>query len=267
VAARCEVHVVHVDHGLRPGTEAEAEVVAAASAELGATCEVVRARVAPGADLEARARAARYEVLPPGTLVGHTADDQAETILLNLLRGSGLEGLAAMRREGGGPRLVRRPLLALRRRETAALVCSLGWSAVADMSNDDLRFRRNRVRHELVPMLAEISGRDPVPVLARTAALLGEDAAFLAELASALDPTDVRALRAAPKPVATRALRRWIAEGEGPEHHPPSAAELGRAWCVVDGVARACQLSGGRRLARRAGRLRVEDVEGNLATS
>jgi tRNA(Ile)-lysidine synthase len=173
-----------------------------------------------------------------------------------------------MRPAGGGARHVRRPILQLRRAETAALVGSLGLQVVADPSNFEMRFRRNRVRHQLLPVLAEVADRDPVPLLARTAALLGADAEFLATLAGGIDATDTGALRAAPKPVAIRALRTWLREGEGTERHPPSSEELQRAWAVVTGEVVACEMAGGRRLSRHGGRLRIEakalkDVSGH----
>jgi tRNA(Ile)-lysidine synthase len=258
VAAGCRAHALHVDHGLRDTGPAEAAVVVAAAQELGATIQVVRVEVGPGPDLEARARLARYGALPKGVLVGHTADDQAETLLLNLMRGTGLDGLCAMRADGGGPGQARRPILQLRRAETAGLVEVLGLSVVTDPSNFEARFRRNRVRHEVLPLLAEVAERDPVPLLARTAALLAADADLLTELALSLDPTDARVLRAAPKPVAIRALRTWLRRGEGAEHHPPSHDELERAWAVVLGQARGCELAGGRRLSRHGGRLRLD---------
>lgn len=257
VAAGCRAHAVHVDHGLRPSSAGEAEVVRRAAASLGASFEGLVVHVPPGPDLEARARRARYGALPEGALVGHTADDQAETLLLNLMRGSGLDGLGAMRGHGSGLRGVRRPLLGLRREETVRAVAALELHPVRDESNDDPRFRRNRTRHELLPMLADVSGRDPVPVLARTARLLAEDADLLDLLASGIDPSDVHALRAAPKPVASRALRSWLRDGQGPERHPPSWAEMERVWRVVSGEVKACELAGGRRLSRSRGRLRM----------
>jgi tRNA(Ile)-lysidine synthase len=257
VAAGCRAHAVHVDHGLRPTSGAEAEVVRAAALALGASSETVAVTVPPGPDLEARARAARYGALPEGVLVGHTADDQAETLLLNLLRGAGLDGLSGMRAGGAGRRAVCRPILDLRRAETAAFVDALGLVAVTDPSNSELRFRRNRVRHEVLPLLAEVAQRDPVPLLARTARTLSEDAELLEALASGLDATDTAALRAAPKPLAKRALRAWLRQEQGPERHPPSAADLDRTWTVVTGEMIACELSGGRRVSRSGGRLRV----------
>lgn len=257
VAAGCSCHAVHIDHGLRPGSEKEAEVVAAGAASLGATFERLQVEVEPGPDLEARARAARYGALPAEALVGHTADDQAETLLLNLMRGSGLDGLTAMRPQGGGLKSVRRPILQLRRAETTALVRSLGLAVISDPSNYEPRFRRNRVRHELLPLFADISSRDPVPLLARTAALLADDACLLQALAGELDPTDTRALRSSPRPLAMRALRQWLRAFQGPEQHPPSSSDLDRVWAVVTGEARACELSGGFRVSRHRGRLDV----------
>jgi tRNA(Ile)-lysidine synthase len=257
VEAGCKAHAVYVDHGLRPEARDEAKLVAGAARRFGASFSCLKVSVPPGPDLEARARRARYEALPEGVLVGHTADDQAETVLLNLLRGAGADGLSAMRAIGGGLRAVRRPILALRRAETTSLVRSWGIEAVSDPSNADPRFRRNRVRHEVVPLLAEVAGRDPVPLICRSAALIAEDVGLLSSLASEIDPTDVKALRSAPRPLAARALREWLRSGEGAERHPPSLAELERAWAVVKGDVVACELAGGRRLSRHQGRLQL----------
>jgi tRNA(Ile)-lysidine synthase len=266
VASGCVAKALYVDHGLRSAGLEEAEVVRNAALALGTSFEAVAVRVDPGGDLEARARRARYEALPEGALVGHTADDQAETLLLNLMRGAGLDGLSGMKASAGGPRRAVRPILALRRSETRTFVEALGLETVSDPSNFEARFRRNRVRHEVMPLLAEIAGRDPVPVLARTAGLLGEDADFLDQLAGAIDPTDARALAQAPPPLAKRALRSWLRQGEGPERHPPSSQELERVWAVVTGRAVACELAGGRRLSRTGGRLRVGPKVADVTT-
>ena len=249
VAAGCRVTAVHVDHGLRAGSAAEAAVVRQAADRLGAGFRAERVDVAPGPNLEARARAARYAVLPPGVLTGHTADDQAETVLLNLLRGAGLDGLAGM-----APG-VEHPVLGLRRRETADVCAQAGLAAVVDPSNADPAHRRNRVRHELLPLLDAIAERDVVPVLARQADLLRDEAALLDELASALDPTDAAALVAAPAPLARRAVRRWLSAGC---EHPPGAAAVERVLAVARGDVRAAEVGGGRRVARTGRRLRLE---------
>jgi tRNA(Ile)-lysidine synthase len=253
VHAGCVVTAVHVDHGLRPGSAGEAAVVHRAAERFGAGFRAERVTVAPGPNLEARARAARYDALPAGALTGHTADDQAETVLLNLLRGAGLDGLAGM-----DP--VRRPLRHLRRHETAALCDALGLDPVADPTNDDPAFRRNRVRRELLPLLDAIAERDVVPVIARQADLARDDVALLDELAAALDPTDARALAATPSPLGRRAVRAWLraAGPGGAERYAPDAAATERVLAVARGEAVACELAGGWRVARRSGRLRLE---------
>jgi tRNA(Ile)-lysidine synthase len=187
-------------------------------------------------------------VLPHDVLTGHTADDQAETVLLNLVRGAGVDGLGGMATTG-------HPILGLRRHETCAVCRVEGLEPVTDPSNDDLSFRRNRIRAEVVPLLDDVAQRDVTPVLARQAALLRDEAALLDGLASAIDPTDSRALAAAPVPLARRALRRWLAAGA---EHPPASAAVERALTVARGQCRATDLGDGRRLTRSAGRLSLE---------
>jgi hypoxanthine phosphoribosyltransferase len=257
-AAGCEVTAVHVDHGLRPGSATEAEVVRGAAAWFGARFESHRVSVAPGPNLEARARAARFVVLPPDVATGHTMDDQAETILINLLRGAGADGLAGM--ESGG----RHPLLALRRSETHALCAAVGLAPVCDESNTDPAFVRNRVRHELLPLCAEVAGRDPVPLLARQAGVLRAEVVLLDTLAAQVlpDPTDARAVAQADRALARRALRRWLREAGGGEH-PASLAEVDRTLAVAAGAAVGTELAGGRRVRRTGGRLRVEPARGS----
>lgn len=249
--AGLRVTVVHVDHGLRPGSAAEADLVAAAAARFGADFRSVRVEVADGPNLEARAREARYAALPPDVCTGHTADDQAETVLLNLLRGAGGPGLAAMR---PGPR---RPLLGVRRVETAGLCAGLGLRPVADPSNDDPRFRRNRVRHEVLPLLADVAGRDLVPVLCRQADLLRDEADLLAALAGEVEVTDALSLREAPVALARLAVRAWLAGGPAVDH-PPDAATVERVLGVARGQVVATEVGGGWRVARSAGVLRLE---------
>lgn len=249
-AAGCEVTAVHVDHGLREGSGAEAAVVAAAATRFGAAFLGVRVAVEPGPNLEARARAARYAALPADALTGHTADDQAETVLLNLLRGAALDGLAGMRPD-------RRPLLALRRSETAALCAALDLSVVDDPTNRDPAHRRNRVRHEVLPLLDAVAQRDVAGVLARQAELVREAVDHLRAESAAIDPTDAAAVAAAPPALARIALRTWIASETGQEH-PVDAAAADRALAVARGDSPRADLLGGWRIARTAGRLRVE---------
>jgi tRNA(Ile)-lysidine synthase len=245
VAAGCVVTAVHVDHGLRDSSGHDADVAQATAERLDVAFRRISVDVGEGANLEARARDARRRALGPDALLGHTADDQAETLLLALLRGSGAAGLAAI-----GPGW-RHPILALRRHETHALCRELGLEVATDPSNDDPRFRRNRIRHELLPLLDAIAERDVTPLLARTADLLRSDDQLLEELAAGVDPTETTALAAAPRPVASRAVRQWL-ERDG---YPPDAAAVARVIDVARGNTGACELSGGRRVERRGGRL------------
>jgi tRNA(Ile)-lysidine synthase len=240
------VTAVHVDHGLRPGSGSEADVVADAAQRFCAAFQSVRVELDDGPNLEERARTARHRALGAGAATGHTADDQAETVLANLLRGAGVDGLAGMRAG------TRHPILALRRSETVALCTQLGLVPVVDPSNQDPRFLRNRIRHELLPLCSTLAGRDLVPVLARQAELLAGDADVLAALSELVDPTDSRALAAAPEPVALRAVRSWL---RGDAEHPPSLAAVERVLAVARGQARAAELPGGRRVDRSGGRL------------
>lgn len=244
------VTAYHVDHGLRVGSSRECDVVRKACDRFGATCISLCVEIPPGANLEARARAARYAALPTGVLTGHTADDQAETLLINLLRGAGIDGLAAMRTEA-------RPILHLRRAETHELCKSLEIETVHDASNDDPAFVRNRVRHELMPLLNSIAARDVVPVLARQSKLLRDDARLLQYYSDDIDPTDALALHAAPPELARRVLRSWLREVGGEELHPPSLATVDRVLRVVRGEAIACDVTNGFEVRRTAQRLRL----------
>ena len=203
-------------------------------------------------NLEARLRAARFAVLPDDVLTGHTADDQAETVLINLLRGTGRLGLAGMRRSG-------HPLLALRRVETHALCRSLGLEPIVDPTNTSSRFLRNRVRHELLPLANYLASRDVASLLARTAEVLRDDEEFLDELAAALDPTDARALAAAPTPLAQRALRRWLAEAL--DGYPPDLETVTRVLEVVRGHSIGTEVGRGVQVRRTGQRLRLSIMD------
>lgn len=237
----------HVHHGLRDEAEHDVEIAREISDQAGATFVLHRVRVEPGPNLEARARDARRRSLPASTMTGHTADDQAETLLIRLLRGAGADGLAAIR---PGPT---KPLLALRRHETRGLCELLGVRTAEDRMNDDPRFVRTRVRHEVIPLLAAIANRDVVPVLTRSADLLRADADLLDALAATIDPIDAVALSAAPAPLARRAVRRWLTV----DGYPPGAAAVERVLAVARGEHRACEIDGGRRVDRSSQRLRL----------
>jgi tRNA(Ile)-lysidine synthase len=183
---------VTVDHGLQPGSAQVADEVVATMAALGADETVaVRVQVSPGGrGPEAAAREARYAVLEEvadrlgadAVLLGHTRDDQAETVLLGLARGSGGRSLAGMRRSFDR---FRRPLLDLARAETERACRELGLDPWQDPHNRDPAYARARVRHRVLPVLEAELGPGVVEALARTADLLRPDMELLDDLASA----------------------------------------------------------------------------------
>jgi tRNA(Ile)-lysidine synthase len=253
---------VYVDHGLRPDSGRDGDVVAAAARRVGAPYLGVAVAVAPGPNLEARARAARYDALEDARvalgatciLVAHTADDQAETVLLNVLRGAAGAGLSGMPPRRGS---VVRPLLALRRSDTRALCRERGLDVVDDPMNDDPAFRRVALRRAL-PLLGELAGRDLVPVLARQAWILREESEYLDALARRAwpgDPPSARALGALDPVLARRAVRAWL----GPP--PPSSADVERVLAVARGERRGAQLAGGRCVRRSGGLLSAESAD------
>ena len=249
-ASGLQVTAWHVDHGLRDNSHTEAALVRDLAAQLSAHFESRTVAVDSAANVEAHARAARYGVLPAGVLTGHTADDQAETILINLLRGSGTRGLAGMQPT------MQRPLLQLRRSETQSLCDELGITYFHDPSNDDDRFQRNRIRREVLPLLESLSKRDIVPVLNRQADLLRDDDDLLNELAAALDPTDALALAQAPIALSRRAIRAWLSNPLVPD-----SATVDRVLDVARGNTLACDIGLGRHVRRSQQRLRITEPE------
>ncbi len=241
------ITVAHLDHGLR-GTRSreDAEWVAEKVAQLG--CEAVTVRVDVEAhaaackdNLEQAARRARYRFLSEVArerearfvLLGHTLDDQAETVLLRLLRGSSAEGLGGMEPvrtlEAKSQAMLIRPLLRWARRAETQEYCERRGIAVRiDEMNTDRKFMRVRVRHELIPLLKTFNPR-AVEMLARTAELLREDGTTLELQATELldraseqqsgsagaPPLRADLLAHEPAAVRRRALRRWIANARG----------------------------------------------------
>ena len=260
VAAGCEVTAVHVDHGQRVGSAGEAKVVEDYATSIGAGFESHSVEVTPGSNLEARMRAARYTVLGPEAATGHTDDDQAETLLINVVRGAGLVGLGAM--QPGH----RRPILALRRADTEAICTALGWAPVIDASNTDPAFQRNRMRHEVIPLLTDIAQRDVVPLLTRSSQHAREAAQVLADRANGLDPTDAKQLAATPAPVAALAIQKWVRTETGDEH-PIDAASIQRVLAVAKGDTKAAEVTGGWRVHRSQQRLHLSEPSGRESVS
>ena len=246
VASGCEVTAIHVDHALRVGSENESKIVENLAKSLDAKFASKTIRVEPGPNLEARARNTRYEVMPHDVMTGHTADDQAETVLINLLRGAGLAGLSGMQRNQ------RHPILALRRSQTHQLCKELEIEVVEDPSNTDPRFQRNRIRHELIPLMNAISQRDVVAILDRQADLFREDSILLDDLAKTIDVTDAKLLAATPIALARRAVRQWLTE-----IYPPDAATVERVLEVARGTTLACEIGSNREVRRSQQRLQI----------
>lgn len=182
------LHVLHVDHGLRADSPRDADFVRALGRRLGVPVDVVAVTVGPGS-LEEAARAARYAALEDAAdrlgaeriALGHTADDQAETVLMRLLAGTGPLGLAAIPPVRG--RIIR-PLLDVRRPDILAALEHAGLDWVEDPSNRDRRFVRNRLRHDVLPRLDARSGGDVGRRLVRVARLARETADVVTRLAA-----------------------------------------------------------------------------------
>ncbi len=221
-ALKLRLHVAHLDHALRPGAGDDAAYVAAQARVLGLPYTVERVDVAGLArreclSIETAARAARYGFLravaaQTGTRIiatGHTRDDQAETVLMSLARGSGLNGLTGM-----APRRadIARPLLEISHAETLAYCAARGLTPREDESNTSRLYRRNRVRHDVLPTLDKIYPNAGANI-ARAARLLAGDLALIEQLARrALDAAIVNVDAAIVNVDATRATlsaARW----------------------------------------------------------
>lgn len=257
-----------VDHGLQEGSALVARGAADQLRRLGLEpVDVVPVEVGDRGGPEAAARAARYEALrstaerhgAAAVLLGHTRDDQAESVLLGLARGSGPRSLSGMAPAEG---LWRRPLLAMTRADTR-LVCRLsGLEAWEDPHNLDPRYARVRVRHEVLPVLETALGPGVAGALARTAELLRSDADLLDELAAERRESVVRddgtldaaGLAALPASLRTRVLRSVALEAGCPASdlaavHVTAVDRLVTAWHGQQGV----DLPGGVVAVRRGG--------------
>ena len=271
------LEVAHVHHGLRPEADAEAARVEALCAERGLPYHIARVevrRAGPGADwagLEAAARQRRYaalreiaaEVGAARIATGHTADDQAETVLMRLLEGAGPGGLAGIPPRRGA--LVR-PLLACRRAEIEAYLRARGMRWTEDGSNRDPAFLRNRLRHDVLPWLATALDRDIVDHLARGAAVARAAVADVERraaeaLAAAADAdgsalvVDVARLATLPDDVSLAVLRLALARCG---HRGPLRGPAVRALAAVLAAPRARPVRvGALRVERSGSRLRV----------
>ena len=276
---RIRLTVFHFDHRLREGSSRDAAYVGRQAERLGLPFVLRRADDAPspGQSVEAWARLARYAALTSAATdegadraaLGHTLDDQAETVLLGLVRGGGLEAVAGMPPVAAIPPLgfpAVRPLLETSRADVLAFCRALRLRPRQDPTNQDPRFLRNRLRHEVLPLLEERLDRGVKATLARTAANVRADAEHLEGQASeaARDISqvgesevrlDAAALAGLPPPIAARVVRQALrlvgAMGGEWEPEPGSAHVLGVLGLATGRPGRRIDLPG-RLLAVRA---------------
>lgn len=287
---RFSVMAAHLNHGLRGEAADQDEQVVRDFCHSREIPLIVRRQdiAALAADtrqtVEEAGRAARYDffrsiadnqehtgVMPEKTriAVGHHRDDQAETVLMNLCRGSGLQGLAGMQPRNGA---VIRPLLQVSRAQIERYVRMRGLTPCFDQTNAETGTTRNRLRHLALPALRESFGTDPSPAMSRAAELLRVDADYLNQEASAaldrLFPADadwrnglsVQTLMSLHEAIRTRVLRLWIEHESGTmkdlsEKHVAALDEL----CQPGRSGHRCSLPGGRQAVRSFDRLLLTD--------
>jgi len=255
-----------VDHGLQPDSAAVAETARTQALALGCVdAQVVCVRVGNEGGPEAAARAARYAALNAWrggpVLLAHTLDDQAETVLLGLGRGSGPRSIAGMRPHD--PPWCR-PLLGVRRSVTHAACQELGLTVWQDPHNTDRRFTRTRLRSEVLPLLEDVLGGGVAEALARTATALREDTELIDKLAAealpsirtghADDGLRTSALATLPDPVRRRVIRGWLLAGGATgltDKQIRGVDRLVTAWRGQGGVAVGSPLRGQRLVAGR----------------
>jgi tRNA(Ile)-lysidine synthase len=252
-----------VDHGLQADSAGVAETARKQALGLGCVdAQVLCVEVGKDGGPEAAARAARYAALRAyrdgPVLLAHTLDDQAETVLLGLGRGSGGRSIAGMRPHD--PPWCR-PLLGVRRSATHAACAELGLTPWQDPHNADRRFTRTRLRLEVLPLLEDVLGGGVAEALARTATALREDTEMIDALAAQALPEmragsglQPRALAALPGPVRRRVIRGWLLAGGATgltDKQIRGVDTLITAWRGQGGVAVGSSLRGERLIAGR----------------
>jgi tRNA(Ile)-lysidine synthase len=257
-----------VDHGLQSDSAAVAATAQRQARELGCVdAQVLCVQVSGDGGPEGAARNARYRALEDArgdrpVLLAHTLDDQAETVLLGLGRGSGARSIAGMRPYD--PPWCR-PLLGVRRGVTHAACEELGLSAWQDPHNTDRRFTRTRLRHEVLPLMEEVLGGGVAEALARTATALRADTELIDSLivqamttSATAEGLDTRMLTALPDPVRRGVIRSWLLAGGAigfTDKQIRGVDTLVTAWRGQGGVAVGSTLRNQRLVARRSGGL------------
>jgi tRNA(Ile)-lysidine synthase len=285
-----KLFAAHLDHGLRPSSKKDAAWVTHLARDLGHSAVVSHAKVREIADankdnLEQAARKLRYDFLERTAkrkkarfvLTGHTMDDQAETVLLRLMRGSaapGLGGINGIRALSGDIRLVR-PLLWARRADTENYCRERRQEFLVDEMNTDETYARVKVRKQLLPLMESFNAR-VVEAISRSAKLLREDSDELSENAATLlkkavsqnnvgsgktkqHTLDVQVLSDAPSGLRRRALRQWIRDVRGTARRL-EMVHLVAVERLLEGTAggRVVELPGGAKVRRLRGKLELE---------
>ena len=269
------LHVAHFDHRARPrAAAADAAFVAELANHIGAPVRVGRADAPPKSEDDARN--ARYEFLrrvarelgASAIATGHTRDDQAETVLLHLTRGTGLAGLAGMRPERDG---IVRPLLAIGRADTVAVCAAAGITPRDDPTNRSLRFARNRVRHRVLPELAKLNPEitSAIARFAEAAAGVGDIAAdHAAAVVEVAASENTVALERLPADRTTRieVLALWWVQRTGQRLAARHRSALGELAASTDG-SRSLDLPGGRALREYATLRFAATADGSAKTT
>jgi tRNA(Ile)-lysidine synthase len=248
-----DVAAIHVHHGL-PHSDLMEGAARSIADTLGIGLEILQVVVPEGPSPEGQARRARYESLADAVpadvkvLTGHTRDDHVETIVFNLIRGTGPRGLAGIPYHRAVN--IFRPMLSITRDETREIAALAGLPFVDDPMNEDPGLARNLMRRRVIPLLTELNPRFAQSV-ARMAKSVGSDAELLDSEAAVIAHRDVNgtvsiavgALLAAPRPVSDRVLKRALANsgGEGGVR----ADRIARIWDVIEGRSDSQQLGGG----------------------
>ena len=254
---------IHVDHGT-PAAPQLRKAASAVAGRLGLDLHIEAVSLPDGGFSEDRARSERYRALETQrregewVITGHTREDQAETVLMNLIRGAGPLGLSGIPRRSNG--WVARPLLDAPRSDVRELATLAVLPYVDDPSNLDLEVTRNAIRRKVIPDLARFNP-SVVDSLARTASLLREHLAFIDGAVESIPAKVSREgveipighLIAVPQVVATGAIRRVVSLLRPP--YPPTAGETERIWEVVTGEEQAAEIEGGIRVERRGSML------------
>lgn len=296
-----EPMLIHVDHRLRPTSHVEAERAEALAHALGAECHVAPLTSSPrglhpGAGVEEAARRERYRVLltfamenaATAVATAHHQRDQAETVLLHLLRGGGVHGAAAMGERAPWPfpaptathdisqkRLpvwLWRPLLQEPRQAIEAYVATLGLEPVEDPSNEDVAVRRNALRHNVLPLLERLAP-GATAALARYASLAAEDDIVLDGIAASLvanaaqpdGSIAVATLRDEPAALQRRAIRLWLREATGLSEFSANRTDAVLDLIIANRGNRAVEIGEGWTVGRERGMLHATKGGGGTA--